>query len=68
MTNEQKIIKELKKWLKEKEKGFKKVEAWNRYRLFSQEVLDKIEELEKKFPTTNNPALKLHTYILDICV
>jgi hypothetical protein len=50
MTNEQKIIKELKKWLKKKEEGFEQAEAWNRSRLFCQEVLDKIEELEKKFP------------------
>jgi len=50
MTNEQKKIKELKKWLKEKEKGFKEGQAWNRSRLFCQEVLDKIKELEKKFP------------------
>ncbi len=50
MINEQKIIKELKKWLKKKEESFEQAEAWNRSRLFCQEVLDKIEELEKKFP------------------
>ncbi len=48
MKNERKIIKELKKWLKEKEKGFKQAQVWTHSRLFCQEVLDKIEELEKK--------------------
>jgi hypothetical protein len=50
MTNEQKIIKELKKWLKGKEECFKQGQTWNRSRLFCKEVLDKIKELEKKFP------------------
>jgi len=49
MANEQKIIKKPKKWLKEKEKSFKQAQAWNRSRLFCQEVLDKIKELEKKY-------------------